>query len=107
MKTPLDIMFEMLLSPRVNILVWISLLVMAGYGHFNQTNWFKSYLVYLQIYFLMQAPILVPLFIDGVVKKVLPFVRGGSEALPWLLFITYPTGIIAMLAWSLYLVVKK
>ncbi|WP_407833712.1 hypothetical protein [Vibrio rotiferianus] len=107
MKSIPELLLGLLVNHWVNMAVWLVLLALAAYGFFNQVTWLKSYLVYLKIYFYIQAPWIIPFFIDGVLRKILPFVKGGSEVLPWLLIVTYPTGIIAMLAWSLYLVVKK
>ncbi|MFV0554013.1 MAG: hypothetical protein ACK5LR_04830 [Mangrovibacterium sp.] len=83
-----------------NVVLWSLLLGILAFAYFSKASWLTNYAVYVLILFFMQTPVLIPFFIDGVVKKVLPFVRGYSEVAPWLLFFTVPAGLLALLIWT-------
>ena len=60
MKSIPELLLGLLVNHWVNIAVWLVLLALAAYGFFNQVTWLKSYLVYLKIYFYIQAPWIIP-----------------------------------------------
>ncbi len=99
-KSISDILFNIFFSPIGNVIVWLILLSILVFAYLNKASWLTNYAVYVLILFFMEAPLLIPFFIDGVVKKGLPFVRGYSEVLPWLLFFTVPCGLLAIIFWT-------